>query len=54
LKDEHRLSVFEKRALRMFGPKGDEMTGYWRKSLKGEFHNLQGKFLQIILGSNQG
>jgi hypothetical protein len=29
--EEHRLRVFENRVLRIFGPKGDEATGEWRK-----------------------
>jgi hypothetical protein len=30
--EEHRLRVFENRVLRrIFGPKGDEVTGEWRK-----------------------
>jgi hypothetical protein len=34
LRDEHRLRVFEKRALRrIFGPKRDEVAGGWRKLL---------------------
>jgi hypothetical protein len=32
LREEHRLRVFENRVLRrIFGPKGDEVTGGWRK-----------------------
>jgi hypothetical protein len=32
LREEHRLRVFEKNALRrIFGPKRDEVTGGWRK-----------------------
>jgi hypothetical protein len=32
LKEEHRLSAFVNRVLRrIFGPKGDEATGAWRK-----------------------
>jgi hypothetical protein len=32
LREEHRLRVFENRALRrIFGPKSDEVTGEWRK-----------------------
>jgi hypothetical protein len=32
LREEHRLRVFENRMLRrMFAPKGDELTGGWRK-----------------------
>jgi hypothetical protein len=41
LKEEHRLRVFENRVLRrIFGPKGDEVTGEWRKLHNGELHNL--------------
>jgi hypothetical protein len=41
LREEHRLRVFENRVLRgMFGPKGHEVTGEWRKLLNGELHNL--------------
>jgi hypothetical protein len=41
LREEHRLRVFENRALRgIFGPKGDEVTGEWRKLHNGELHNL--------------
>jgi hypothetical protein len=30
LRDEHRLRVFENRALKkIFGPKGEEVTGEW-------------------------
>jgi hypothetical protein len=33
--------VFKNRVLRrMFGPKGDEVTGRWRKLYSGEVHNL--------------
>jgi hypothetical protein len=41
LMEEHRLRVFGNRVLRgMFGPKGDEVTGEWRKLHSGELHNL--------------
>jgi hypothetical protein len=41
LREEHRLRVFENRVLRrIFGPKGDEVTGQWRKLHNGELHNL--------------
>jgi hypothetical protein len=41
LREEHRLRVFENRVLRrLFGPKGDEVTGEWRKSQNEELHNL--------------
>jgi hypothetical protein len=40
LREEHRLRVFENRVLRRIsGPKGDEVTGDWRK-LHNEEHNL--------------
>jgi hypothetical protein len=33
--------VFENRVLRrIFGPKRDELTGYWRKPHNEEIHNL--------------
>jgi hypothetical protein len=36
-----RLRVFENRVLRrIFGPKGDEVTGGWRKLHNEELHNL--------------
>jgi hypothetical protein len=39
LREEYRLRVFEKRALRrIFGPKRDEETGGWRKLCNGELH----------------
>jgi hypothetical protein len=41
LREEHRLRVFEKSVLiRIFGPKGDEMTGEWWKLHSEELHNL--------------
>jgi hypothetical protein len=41
LMEEHRRRVFENRVLRgIFGPKGDEVTGEWRKLDSGELHNL--------------
>jgi hypothetical protein len=36
----HRLRVFEKRVLRIFGPKRDEVMGDWRKLHNEELHNL--------------
>jgi hypothetical protein len=40
-REEHSLRVFENRVLRgIFGPKGDEVTGEWRKLHSGELHNL--------------
>jgi hypothetical protein len=39
--EEHRLGVFEDRVLkRIFGPKGDEVTGEWRKLHNEELHDL--------------
>jgi hypothetical protein len=36
LREEHRLRVFENRVpRRIFGPKGDEVTGEWRKLQNG-------------------
>jgi hypothetical protein len=41
LREEHRLRVFENRVLRrIFGTKGDEVTGGWRKLHNEELHNL--------------
>jgi hypothetical protein len=41
LREEHRLRVFENGVLRgIFGPKGDDVTGEWRKLHSGEFRNL--------------
>jgi hypothetical protein len=41
LREEHRLRVSEKMVLRrIFGPKGNEVTGDRRKLHNGELHNL--------------
>jgi len=41
LREECRLRVFENRVLRrIFGPKGDEVTGEWRKLHKEELNDL--------------
>jgi hypothetical protein len=41
LREEHRLRVFEIRALgRIFGSKRDDLTGRWRKLHKEELYNL--------------
>jgi hypothetical protein len=41
LREEHRLRVFENRALRrIFGPKRDEVTAEWRNLHNEELHNL--------------
>jgi len=40
LREEHRLRVFENRALRgIFGPKRDEATGEWRILHNEEFND---------------
>jgi hypothetical protein len=39
LREEHRLRVFANKVLRrMFGPKGDEVMGEWRKLHSEELH----------------
>jgi hypothetical protein len=40
LREEHRLRVFVNGVLRIFGPKGDEVTGGRRKLHKKELHDL--------------
>jgi hypothetical protein len=40
VREEHKLSVFENRVLRIFGPKRDGVTGGWRKLHNEELHNL--------------
>jgi hypothetical protein len=41
LREDHKLKVFEKRAMRrIFGPKRDEMTGEWRKLHNEELRDL--------------
>jgi hypothetical protein len=41
IREEHRLRVFENSVLRRrFGPRGDEVTGGWRKLHNEELHNL--------------
>jgi hypothetical protein len=48
LREEHRLRVFGNMVLRrIFGTKGDEVTGEWRKLHNEELHNLY-SFLYII------
>ena len=40
-RDERRLMVFENRVLRrIFGPKGDEVTGEWRKPHNEKLNDL--------------
>jgi hypothetical protein len=41
VREEHKLWVFENRVLRrIFGPKGDRVTGGWRKLRNVELHHL--------------
>ena len=40
LREERRLSVFQKRVLRLFGRKRDEVTGEWRKVHNEELNDL--------------
>jgi hypothetical protein len=41
LREEHMLRVFENRVLRrIFRPKGEELTGEWRKLHNGELNDL--------------
>jgi hypothetical protein len=40
LRQEHRLSIFENKVLRIFGPRWDELTGGWIKLHNKKFHNL--------------
>jgi hypothetical protein len=54
LREEHRLRVFEDRVLRrIFGPKGDEVTGEWRKLHNEELHILYHPQISLCR-SNQG
>jgi hypothetical protein len=47
-KEEHRLTVFEKRVQRgIFGPKRDEVTGGWRKLHHEELHGLYSSSIVI-------
>jgi hypothetical protein len=40
VREEHKLRVFENRVMRIFGPKGDGVTGQWIKLHSGGLHNL--------------
>jgi hypothetical protein len=40
LREENKLPVFENKVLREFEPKGDGVTGGWRKLRNKELHNL--------------
>jgi hypothetical protein len=50
LREEHKLRMFENRVQRrIFGPKGDEVTGGWRKLHNEELHNLYSSPSIIIM-----
>jgi hypothetical protein len=40
VREEYRLRVFENKVLRIFGLKGDELTGGWRKLHNIELHDV--------------
>jgi hypothetical protein len=40
LREEHRFRVFEKRMMKIFGPKWEEMAAGWRKLHNEELHKL--------------
>jgi hypothetical protein len=40
LSEEHKYRMFEKRMLRIFGPKGEKATESWRRLHHEELHNL--------------
>jgi hypothetical protein len=49
LRKEHRLSVFENRVLRrIFGPKGDEVTGEWRRIHNEELNDVYSSNIRMI------
>jgi hypothetical protein len=56
LREEHRLKVFENRVLRIFGQKGDEVTGGWRKIHNEELRNLYSSpsIIRIIKSRRMG
>jgi len=49
LRDERRLRVFKNRVMRrIFGPKGDEVTGEWRKLHNEEFNDLYCSLSSVV------
>jgi len=49
MRKERRLRVFENRVLRRhFGPKGDEVTGEWRKLHNEDLNDLYLNNIQVI------
>jgi hypothetical protein len=52
LTEKHKLGVFENRALRkIFGLKGEEETGYWRRLHNEELHHL---YCSVNIGVTEG
>jgi hypothetical protein len=49
LREEYRLTVFEYRVRRIFGPKRDEVTEGWRKLHNEELHSLYSSPSIIIM-----
>jgi hypothetical protein len=54
VREKHRLRVFEKRVLKIFGPKRDEETGDLRKLHNEELHILYSSPSIIIIISQEG
>jgi len=50
LREERRLRVFENMALRIFGPRKDEVTGEWRRLYNEELNDLfsSPNFVRVI------
>jgi hypothetical protein len=40
--------VFENRVLRIFGPKRDEMVGFWRRVHNEKLHNFSPNIIRMI------
>jgi len=54
LREERGLRVFRNRVLRrIFGPKGDEVTGEWRKSHNEELNNLYSPGIVRVIKSRR-
>jgi hypothetical protein len=54
LREEHRLRVFENRVLRrIFGPKGDEVTGKRRKLHNEEIYDLYSSYIIRVVKSRR-
>jgi hypothetical protein len=48
LRKEHRLRVFGKRVLRIFGPEKEEVAGGCRRLHNEEPHNLYAYIIEVI------